>query len=133
MEKNCYLKSEPSTIALAIFLISLAALAEEPQFAVKGGITRREKASMVHVELETFNDARVNAEAPISLEFKSVDGAQLARTQFTRSDFSVIHKNKLRFEIESKGSLQKANAHLVFYLCFKNTCKKIDHYFIIDG
>jgi len=112
---------------------SVSALANEPHYSVKGGLKRGEKTTVVHVELETLDNARVNAEAPISLEMISVDGAQLPRTKFSRNDFSVLNSNTLRFEIESKDFLKKIKAHMIFYLCFKNTCKKIDHNFIIDG
>lgn len=104
---------------------SLTALANETQYAVKGELKHGEKTTVMRVEIETFNNARVNPEAPISLE--------LPKAKFSRNDFSILNNNTLRLEIESKDLSQKIEARMIFYLCFKNTCKKIDHHFIISG
>jgi hypothetical protein len=123
MEKNRYLSS--MKILFLITFLSLNALAHEAQFAVKGKLKRGEKTTLVQVELETFDGARINSHAPISLE--------LPKAKFSRNDFSILNNNTLRLEIESKDLSRKIEARMIFYLCFKNTCKKIDHHFIISG
>lgn len=116
------------TLASSLPLFALGV--ENPNYTIKSKLRRDDKTLLFHIDLQTLNDARINQEAPVTLEIRSFEGLQFTRTKFSKDDLRAISSNSLKFEIpteETKTSSTRAKARIVFYLCFKSSCKKIEH------
>jgi hypothetical protein len=121
--------------AFLIIAISLVARGDGELYTVKGKLVRNEKATVLRVELQTISNAQINQEAPVILELGASEGLRLERSKFSREDFSVSNKKSMVFECkaeEQKEHKPKVEGRIMFYLCSKSACKKIDHCFSVQ-
>jgi hypothetical protein len=118
--------------AFLLIIFSVVARGEGESYVVKDKLIRADKSSVLRVELQAIGNAQINPEAPVTLELSAVEGLKFERTKFSRDDSLASDKKSISFETkaeELKGQKAKVEGHIMFYLCLKSSCKKIDHCF----
>jgi len=121
--------------AFLLIAISADARGDGDLYTVKEKLIRTDKGSLLRIELQSIGNAQINQEAPVTLELNITDGIKFERTKFSRDESSADDKKSIVFDCkaeELKGQKLKIEGHIMFYLCSKNSCKKIDHCFNVQ-
>jgi hypothetical protein len=109
------------------FFFALASLASEMRpYEIEASL----RDTTLRISLKTRSSARINQDAPISLEVKS-QGLTFPKTKLTRHDAKTSTEHELLFELRGspRDGTKTASGRLSFYLCTIKSCRKIEEDF----